>query len=99
MEDQMKQIVAALKPLFNEFRADMLAEFAAIDGRLTKTEASLDDIKGVLGRGAVHHANLAGDCADLKRDMSTKQDIANQERRLMDFMTEVQNSRKLRRRA
>lgn len=88
MDEQMKQIVAALRPLFNELRdelrseikdvrSEMHAEFAKADKRFDKVEAGLAEIKSVTRRTAVQVSQLVGDLADVKHDMATKMATKN----------------------
>jgi uncharacterized coiled-coil DUF342 family protein len=109
MDEPMKQIVAALKPLFNELRdelrtemhglrAEMHAGFAKTDQKFDKLGREVSGIRGVTRRTAIQVAKLVGDVSDIKHTMAstmaTKDDISLVHSRLDTFLPEILASRR-----
>lgn len=83
MDEEMKKIVSALKPLFDQ-----------INTRFDQVDARFDSVEATVRRTAIEVSNLKGDVLEMRLDMATKHDLASHDKKLAGFISEVETCRK-----
>jgi hypothetical protein len=83
MEDEMKQVLSAMR-----------SEFRKVHSELASLRESHRELSGLTRRTAVQVAKLAGGVSDIKHVMATKDDISGVHSALDAFLPEIEASRR-----